>query len=72
MDGLIVWVDVDSLYPLDVAEIGGTQAMVPFKAKMLMIAVCSWLRMSTSYKHKHTHAVNPDKQNAGKSCKKNL
>lgn len=44
---------VDSLYPLAAAEKGGVQAMVPFKAKMLMMAVCSWLRISTSYKHTH-------------------
>ena len=84
MNGLIVWVDDDSLYPLAAAEKGGTQAMVPFKAKMLMIAVCNWLRMSTSYKHKRkhththtqthahtrTHSVNPDKHNAGKIVRK--
>lgn len=32
---------VDSLYPLVLDEKGGVQAMVPFRAKMLMIAVCS-------------------------------
>lgn len=30
-------------------ENGGEQAMLPFKAKMLIIAVCSWLRTSMIY-----------------------
>lgn len=46
--------EIDSLYPLAGAEKGGEQAMVPFKAKMLTMAVCSWLRISTSYKNKCT------------------
>lgn len=60
--------DVDSLYPLAMEEKGGEQAMVPFTAKMLMMAVCSWLRISTSYKKKKTTTPHvADKQNAGKT-----
>lgn len=46
---------VNSLYPLAGAEKGGAQAMVPFTARMLMIALCSWLRTSTSYRKKDRH-----------------
>lgn len=34
-------------------EKGGEQAMVPSKARMLMIDACSWLNTSTSYGESH-------------------